>query len=249
MAEISFTLNGAPVTVTTDGERMLLGFCGAILGLPGPSFGCGEGYCGACTVFVNKTASTGANTRCETPTGKRWSRFSFARAEAERAPGSLRSNRTPSSAGFCTPGMICDAYSVLLRNARPSREQILTMRGEYVHCGACGRVVQAIESAERKDGRNGRMNEDEVTGRFPRPGALGLISRRDFLKGLGGGMIILVSLGVPPVLAAEAARREQAAHSNAYLGSARTAGSVASRAGSRWGGESSPRWPGCWPTN
>ena len=46
---------------------------------------------------------------------------------------------------------------------------------------------------------------------------LGLISRRAFLKGLGGGIIILISLDIPSVLAAEAARREQAADFNAYL--------------------------------
>ncbi len=62
------------------------------------------------------------------------------------------------------------------------------------------------------------MNEDEIMERdFRDTVPLGLISRRDFLKGLGSGIIILISLDIPFALATEAARREQAADFNAYL--------------------------------
>ena len=62
------------------------------------------------------------------------------------------------------------------------------------------------------------MNEDEIMELdFRDTVTRGLISRRAFLKGLGGGIIILISLDIPSVLAAQAGRREQAADFNAYL--------------------------------
>ncbi len=49
---IRFTLNGEPASVSTDGERMLLWVLRTELGLTGTKYGCGEGYCGACTVLI-----------------------------------------------------------------------------------------------------------------------------------------------------------------------------------------------------
>ena len=60
---IQFTLNGKPVTVTGDGSRMLLWILRTDLSLTGTKYGCGEGYCGACTVLVNDEAVRS----CQTP--------------------------------------------------------------------------------------------------------------------------------------------------------------------------------------
>ena len=54
---ISFKLNDKPVRLTVDGERTLLWVLRTDLGLTGTKFGCGEGYCGCCTVLVNKAAA------------------------------------------------------------------------------------------------------------------------------------------------------------------------------------------------
>ena len=51
---ISFRLNGKPVSVKVDDERMLLWVLRSDLSLTGTKFGCGEGLCGACTVIVGK---------------------------------------------------------------------------------------------------------------------------------------------------------------------------------------------------
>ncbi len=53
---INFKLNDKPMRLTVDGERMLLWALRSELSLTGTKFGCGEGFCGSCTVLVNKEA-------------------------------------------------------------------------------------------------------------------------------------------------------------------------------------------------
>jgi len=53
---IKFTLNGQPTEINVDPTRMLLWILRTDLGLTGTKYGCGESYCGACTVLVNNLA-------------------------------------------------------------------------------------------------------------------------------------------------------------------------------------------------
>jgi aerobic-type carbon monoxide dehydrogenase small subunit (CoxS/CutS family) len=49
--------------------------------------------------------------------------------------------------GYCTPGMIMNAYAVLLRNPNPTREQIVAgMQPNLCRCGAHTRIIRAVES-------------------------------------------------------------------------------------------------------
>lgn len=58
-----FKLNGKPTTLSVDGDRMLLWVLRTDQGLTGTKYGCGEGYCGSCTVLVNNEAVRS----CQTP--------------------------------------------------------------------------------------------------------------------------------------------------------------------------------------
>jgi aerobic-type carbon monoxide dehydrogenase small subunit (CoxS/CutS family) len=50
--------------------------------------------------------------------------------------------------GYCTPGMIMNAYGLLMDNPEPSREEIITGMGDnYCRCGAHIRIIKAIQSA------------------------------------------------------------------------------------------------------
>jgi aerobic-type carbon monoxide dehydrogenase small subunit (CoxS/CutS family) len=52
--------------------------------------------------------------------------------------------------GFCTPGMILSAYSLLLSNPRPTRQEVIDhMDDNLCRCGAHTRIVKAIQSAAR----------------------------------------------------------------------------------------------------
>jgi aerobic-type carbon monoxide dehydrogenase small subunit (CoxS/CutS family) len=53
--------------------------------------------------------------------------------------------------GFCTPGMILNAYDLLLRNPQPTRQEIVEgMEYNLCRCAAHIRIIRAVESAAQE---------------------------------------------------------------------------------------------------
>ena len=149
---ISFTLNGKPVSVTTEGQRALLWVLRTDLGLTGTKYGCGKAICGACTVIVNDRAVQSCTTTIRSVKGK-----NVLTIEGLSKNGKLHPiqeafvKHDALQCGFCTPGMILKAYSFLLRNPEPTREEIIeSMEDNLCRCGAHIRIIRAIESAAQE---------------------------------------------------------------------------------------------------
>jgi aerobic-type carbon monoxide dehydrogenase small subunit (CoxS/CutS family) len=144
-----FELNGKPVQVTADGDRKLLWVLRSDLGLTGPKLGCGSGYCGACTVLRDNAAVRS----CVVPL--RWARGrKIVTIEGLAPNGNLHPlqrafiEHSAFQCGYCTPGMILRAYSLLLKNPRPTFEEIVEgMDGNLCRCSAYARIVPAIQAA------------------------------------------------------------------------------------------------------
>jgi len=149
---IHFKLNGKPVRLTRDKERMLLWALRTDLSLTGAKYGCGEGYCGACTVLVNKEAVRSCQFPLKDLQGKEILTIEGLAKNGELHP--LQKAFVEHDAlqcGFCTPGMILNAYSLLLKNPQPSRTEILQdMEENLCRCGSHQRIVQAIQSAAKE---------------------------------------------------------------------------------------------------
>jgi len=153
MAEkISFKLNGKPTSLTVDSERMLLWVLRADLGLTGTKYGCGKALCGACTVVVDGRAVRSCVVPVRSVNGKE-----VLTIEGLAKNGKLHPiqeafvKHDALQCGFCTPGMILNAYSLLLRNPQPTREEIIqSMNNNLCRCGAHLRIIQAIESAAQE---------------------------------------------------------------------------------------------------
>ena len=146
---ISFTLNGKPARVTTDDERMLLWALRYDLGLTGTKFGCGEGVCGACTAIVDGEAVRSCVTPLKDVAGKRVVTIEGLSREGKLHPiQEAFAKYAAFQCGYCTPGMILNAYALLLKTPRPTRAQILAgMEDNLCRCGAHLRIVEAIEEA------------------------------------------------------------------------------------------------------
>jgi aerobic-type carbon monoxide dehydrogenase small subunit (CoxS/CutS family) len=151
---IRFHLNGKPVELETDGDRKLLWVLRTDLGLTGTKFGCGEGNCGSCTVVVNGDAVRS----CAVPVS------SVAGTEVITIEGLARHGELSPlqqafvehggfQCGYCTPGMIMNAYALLRANPRATRAQIVEgMEDNLCRCGAHRRILAAIEDVARGTG-------------------------------------------------------------------------------------------------
>jgi aerobic carbon-monoxide dehydrogenase small subunit len=146
---IRFRLNGRDTTLETDGTRQLLWVLRNDLGLTGTKYGCGIMRCGGCTVLVNGNPVR----TCRTPLS------SIQGADVLTIEGLADGDnlhplqeefaeRGGFQCGYCTSGMILEAYSLLKRNPHPTRAQIVSgMDRNLCRCGAHKRIVEAIEAA------------------------------------------------------------------------------------------------------
>jgi carbon-monoxide dehydrogenase small subunit len=149
---VEFKLNGRPVRLKVDGERPLLWVLRTDLGVTGPKYGCGEGLCGACTVLVDDAAELACQKTVKEVTGSE-----IITIEGLAQNGRLHPlqeafvHHAGFQCGYCTPGMILRAYSLLAENPAPSRADIIAGMDENLcRCGAHTRIVQAIETAARE---------------------------------------------------------------------------------------------------
>lgn len=149
---ISFKLNGKQVALAINGDESLLTVLREYLDETGTKYGCGLGQCGACTVIINNQTAQSCMTYVD----------GFENAEIITIEGLSNNdklhpiqeafvNYDALQCGFCTPGMIMNAYGLLLKNPNPSREEIISeMEVNLCRCGSYNSIVKAIESASEK---------------------------------------------------------------------------------------------------
>lgn len=152
---IRFTLNGRPVTIQADGTRTLLWVLRTDLELTGTKYGCGIGMCGSCTVLLDGRAVPSCQTPLSAVQGKEVVTIEGLAPEGRLHPlQQAFHDHSALQCGYCTPGMILGAVSLLRDHPRPTREQIVQgMQGHLCRCGAHQRIVAAIE--EVAGGRGG----------------------------------------------------------------------------------------------
>ena len=149
---IQFKLNGRPVRLKVDGERTLLWVLRTDLGVTGPKYGCGEGLCGACTVLVDDAAELACQKTVKEVAGNEITTIEGLAQNGRLHPlQEAFVHHAGFQCGYCTPGMILKAYSLLAENPAPSRADIIAGMDENLcRCGAHTRIVQAIETAARE---------------------------------------------------------------------------------------------------
>jgi aerobic-type carbon monoxide dehydrogenase small subunit (CoxS/CutS family) len=149
---IEFKLNGRPQRLTTGESRPLLWVLRSDLALTGTKFGCGEGLCGACTVLVDGKPVRSCQTALESVAGKEVVTIeSLAQGDRLHPLQKAFADNDALQCGFCTPGMIMNAYGLLLANPKPSRADIIeAMDDNLCRCGTYGRIVEAIQTAAQE---------------------------------------------------------------------------------------------------
>jgi aerobic-type carbon monoxide dehydrogenase small subunit (CoxS/CutS family) len=146
---ISFTLNGRGVTLNTEGDRTLLWVLRTDFALTGTKYGCGEGFCGACTVIVEGNAVRSCLTLLKDVASKQVLTIEGLARDGELHPlQQAFIDHGAFQCGYCTSGMLLSAIALLREQPNPSRDAIVSrMDRNLCRCGAHQRIVAAIEAA------------------------------------------------------------------------------------------------------
>ncbi len=155
MARITeLDVNGVKRRVDAGAERSLLSVLRDDLDLTGTKYGCGEGQCAACTVLLDGVATRSCLTKAGAAGGKKIVTIEGLAPESGLHPMQQAFlDADALQCGWCTPGMILGAVSLLKKNPRPSEaESVSGMNGHICRCGTYPRIVEAIQSAARKGG-------------------------------------------------------------------------------------------------
>ncbi|MGH9457150.1 MAG: (2Fe-2S)-binding protein [Thermoanaerobaculia bacterium] len=151
---LRFRLNGKPVELETDEDRTLLWVLRTDLATTGPKYGCGEGICGACTVVVDGEAVRSCTATLGYVDGKNVTTIEGLETDGRLHPlQQAFLEHGGFQCGYCTPGMIMNAYALLATSPKLTREEIAAgMEDNLCRCGAHPRIVAAIEQAAKANG-------------------------------------------------------------------------------------------------
>ena len=152
MKKTNFKLNGKNVEATYEDNQTLLWALRTQFGLTGTKYGCGEGWCGACTVLLNDQP-----VRSCTVFMQEVEDSNVITIEGLANNGQLHPvqqafvDHDALQCGYCTPGLIMNAVGLLKQNPNPTREDIVYgMEDNLCRCGAHTRIIDAIADASDK---------------------------------------------------------------------------------------------------
>ena len=149
MTVVSLTVNGQPQTLDVQPHHTLLAVLRDQVQLTGTKECCAEGECGACTILVNGRAVNSClvlAVECEAQ--------DIVTIEGLAADGRLAPvqqaflDHGAVQCGFCIPGMIMAAVSLLRENPRPSVTEIQEgLAGNLCRCAGYSRIIEAVRQA------------------------------------------------------------------------------------------------------
>jgi isoquinoline 1-oxidoreductase alpha subunit len=153
----SFDLNGRTVSVRSPDDTPLLWAIRDEIGLTGPKFGCGIGMCGACTVHVEGRATRSCITTLRAVDGARITTIEGLDPEGRHPLQAAWIELQVPQCGYCQPGQIMQAATLLMDYPDPSDEDIdAVMAGNLCRCMAYIRIRKAIKLAASRM-RDGAM--------------------------------------------------------------------------------------------
>jgi len=151
--KVTVTANGRPVTADVPDRMLLVHFLRDVAGLTAANVGCDTSSCGACTVLLDGksvkscTVLAAQADGCEVTTAE-----GLASSQGEMHPVQLAFRAEHGlQCGFCTPGMVMAAVSLLAENPDPTEHEVRTaLEGNLCRCTGYHNIVRAVLAAARE---------------------------------------------------------------------------------------------------
>ena len=153
---IQLTLNGEEVAEFVERGATLLSLLREKLGDTSPKGGCHQGTCGACSVIVDGDLRLSCLTLAETCQGQTVETTAGLSKDGVLHP--LQRAFIDAFAvqcGFCTPGMVMAAKSLLDQTPNPSRDEVVeALSGNICRCTGYEPIINAVLAAARANSQN-----------------------------------------------------------------------------------------------
>ena len=152
MQDFKFKLNNKPVNIRADGDDNLIWVIRYQMELTGTKYGCGQGDCGACTILVDNKPVRACMTSMADIADKEVTTIEgLAKDETLHPMQQAFVDHDAMQCGFCTPGMILNAYGILQENPDATPKEIREqMDLNLCRCGSYARILTAVESASKE---------------------------------------------------------------------------------------------------
>ncbi|MGB3900104.1 MAG: (2Fe-2S)-binding protein [Mesorhizobium sp.] len=153
---VQFTLNGSETAEFVESGTTLLNALRDKIGDTSPKGGCHQGSCGACSVIVDGELKLSCLMLAETCSG------ADIRTTAGLSDGGVLHplqraflDEFATQCGFCTPGMLMAAKTLLDHNPNPTREDVIeAISGNVCRCTGYEPIIRAVLTAARANSQN-----------------------------------------------------------------------------------------------
>lgn len=148
MPRYELTVNGRSVAVSAEPGTPLLWILRDHLELLGTKFGCGGGFCGACTVHVDDVARRACLMPIETVGAARVTTIEGLSPDGTHPLQRAWQEVDVAQCGYCQAGQLMSAAALLARTPDPSDEEVATaLHGNICRCGTYLRIRAAVRRA------------------------------------------------------------------------------------------------------
>jgi len=151
MATYQLNVNGQSKQVNVDPSTPLLWVLREELKMTGTKYGCGAGFCGACTVHIDGRAQRSCQVQVSAAEGAQIVTIEGLSPNSSHPLQKAWVTEEVPQCGYCQSGQIMKAAELLASNPKPTRQQIVTqMDGNICRCGTYNRIIAAVERASRE---------------------------------------------------------------------------------------------------
>lgn len=151
---VTIDINGQTISEEVEDRTLLAHFVRDVAGLTATNIGCDTTSCGACTVLVDGESVKSCTMLAAQADGRQVTTLEgLSDQDGQEHP--LRAafkRRHGLQCGFCTPGMIMAAASLLRENPKPTREQVREgIEGNFCRCTGYQNIVDAVIDASGQE--------------------------------------------------------------------------------------------------
>ncbi len=150
--KISVTVNGTAHESDVEPRTLLVHYVREVLGLTGTNIGCDTSSCGACSVHLNGEAVKSCTVLAAQADGQSVTTIEGMATDGVMHPMQQAFMENHGlQCGYCTPGMVMAATSLLQENPNPTEEEVrIGLEGNLCRCTGYHNIVKSVLAAAAK---------------------------------------------------------------------------------------------------